>query len=121
MHAHTIWRPLESLTDEEVKLLDTITKKLGTPASSALPDTPQNQTESKPAIEVAVERPVAEQPAERLESRERPESVFQVPASDGEDELGSQEREPRSIMEALNRPTREPMQIGESLGNWRRR
>lgn len=52
VHAHTVWRPLASLSDEEVKLLDTITKKLTGPASKALPDTHGNQPESTPAIEV---------------------------------------------------------------------
>src|SRR5262249_46185345 len=39
------------LTDEEVRLLDTITKKLTAPVSNASPDALQNQIESKPAIE----------------------------------------------------------------------
>jgi hypothetical protein len=30
------------------------------------------------------------------------------------------EQPPRTIFEALNRPTRDPMQIGESFGSWRR-
>lgn len=118
LHAHTIWRPLESLTDEEIRLLDTITKKLTAPVSSASPDTPGIQTESKPAIEAAI---VESQPIPVPDSREparRPESMVQVSASDGEVMLESQE--PRSIMEALNRPTREPICLGESLGNWRR-
>jgi hypothetical protein len=52
LHAHTIWRPLETLTDEELRLLDSVTKKLSAPvASDAPPDSPQNQIESKPAIE----------------------------------------------------------------------
>jgi hypothetical protein len=56
LHAHA-WRPLASLTDEEVALLDTITKKLTAPATQVLnasPDAHQNQTESKPAIEAEV-------------------------------------------------------------------
>jgi hypothetical protein len=124
VHAHTVWRPLASLTDEEVKLLDTITNKLTAPVSNASPNAPQNQTESKPAIEVVgldVERRITRQ--EVVESRERaqhPERVVQVSAGDGEVVLESQEREPRSIMDALTKPTREPMQIGESFGGWRR-
>ena len=54
LHAHTIWRPLETLTDEELRLLDSVTKKLTAPVSDASPDTPQNQMESKPAIEAEV-------------------------------------------------------------------
>jgi hypothetical protein len=47
-----VWRPLESLTDEEIQLLDSITKKMSGQANvNALPDARQNQTESKPAIE----------------------------------------------------------------------
>jgi hypothetical protein len=56
LHAHTVWRPLAELTDDEVRMLDTITKKLTTPASSALPDASQNQIESKPAIEATIEQ-----------------------------------------------------------------
>jgi len=51
-HLHTAWRPLADLSDEEMRLLDTITKKLTAPVSNALPDGPHNQIESKPAIEV---------------------------------------------------------------------
>jgi hypothetical protein len=55
LHAHTAWRPLASLSDEEVQALDTITKKLSAPVSSnTSPDAPQNQIESKPAIEAEV-------------------------------------------------------------------
>jgi hypothetical protein len=50
LHAHMAWRPLASLSDEEVQQLDAITKKLVAPSSNASPDTPQNQIESKPAI-----------------------------------------------------------------------
>jgi hypothetical protein len=50
IHGHTDWRPLEQLSDTEVELLDSITKKLTTPANASQ-DGPQNQTESKPAIE----------------------------------------------------------------------
>jgi hypothetical protein len=46
LHAHTVWRPLETLSDEELRLLDSVTKKLSAP-----PDGQQNQIESKPAIE----------------------------------------------------------------------
>lgn len=52
LHAHTIWRPLETLTDEELRLLESIYKKTSAPAvSNASPDAHQNQIESKPAIE----------------------------------------------------------------------
>jgi len=55
LHAHTIWRPLAALSDEEVQLLDAITKKLTAPAvSNTSQDGPQNQIESKPAIEAEV-------------------------------------------------------------------
>ena len=53
LHAHA-WRPLASLSDEEVALLDAITKKLTAPVSNALPDGPQNQTNSNRAIEADV-------------------------------------------------------------------
>jgi hypothetical protein len=51
IHAHTNWRPLENLTDEEFLLLDSITKKLNPSAdlSDASQDGSQNQIESKPA------------------------------------------------------------------------
>jgi hypothetical protein len=57
VHAHTVWRPLADLTDDEMAFLDKVTKKLSAPAASeASPDGPQNQIESKPAIEaVAME------------------------------------------------------------------
>ncbi len=52
IHAHGLWRPLENLTDEEILLLDSITKKLNPPAVlDASQDGPHNQIESKPAIE----------------------------------------------------------------------
>jgi len=55
IHAHTVWRPLANLSDDEMHALDAITKKLTAPAASeALPDSPHNQTESKPAIEAEV-------------------------------------------------------------------
>jgi hypothetical protein len=48
MHAHTVYRDplLASLSDEELKALDGLTKKLALPA----PDGPRNQTESNTAI-----------------------------------------------------------------------
>jgi hypothetical protein len=52
VHAHTAWRPLASLSDEEVLQLDAITRKLVAPASNVSPassDAPHNQIESKPA------------------------------------------------------------------------
>ena len=60
VHAHTAWRPLASLSDEEVQMLDKLTKKLSTPASNASPDAHQNQIESKPALEAEV---VASEPS----------------------------------------------------------
>ena len=54
LHAHTIWRPLETLTDDELRLLDSVTKKLTTPVSDASPNASQNQIESIPAIEAEV-------------------------------------------------------------------
>lgn len=57
LHAHTVWRPLASLSDEEVTLLDAITRKLTAPASNALPDTPQNQPESRLAIDLGTSLP----------------------------------------------------------------
>jgi hypothetical protein len=51
LHAHTVWRPLSALNDEEIALLDKLTKKLSAPASNASPDAHQNQIESKPALE----------------------------------------------------------------------
>ena len=48
VHAHTVWRPLSALNDEEIALLDKLTKKLATPVSNASPDAHQNQIESKP-------------------------------------------------------------------------
>jgi hypothetical protein len=59
VHAHRVWRPLESLTDEEVRLFDSITKKLNRPAVlDASQDGPQNQIESKPAIETGAGCPL---------------------------------------------------------------
>jgi hypothetical protein len=54
LHAHTVWRPLSALNDEEIALLDKLTKKLSAPASDTSPDAPQNQIESNRAIEVEV-------------------------------------------------------------------
>jgi len=48
LHGH-IWRPLAHLSDEEVAMLDKLTKKLAAPDPNASPDGPQNQI--KPAIE----------------------------------------------------------------------
>jgi len=50
LHAHTVYRDpkLAALSNEELAALDALTRKLALPA----PDTPQNQIESKPAIEV---------------------------------------------------------------------
>jgi hypothetical protein len=53
VHAH-VWRPLSALNDEEIALLDKLTKKLSAPASDASPDAHQNQIESKPALEAEV-------------------------------------------------------------------
>jgi hypothetical protein len=58
VHAHTVWRPLSALNDEEIALLDKLTKKLSAPApvsnpaSNTSPDAHQNQIESNRAIEV---------------------------------------------------------------------
>ena len=52
LHAHTIWRPLETLTDDEVALLDKLTRKLSQPVLDASPNASQNQTESNTAGEV---------------------------------------------------------------------
>jgi len=57
LHAHATWRPLSCLTDEEVRLLDSISKKL-LPATPAQ-DGPHNQIESTTAIEGDCERPDA--------------------------------------------------------------
>jgi len=46
LHAHAIFRPLADLTDEELRLLDTITKKLTSPAGSESSDRPQPEGES---------------------------------------------------------------------------
>jgi hypothetical protein len=49
LHAHTAYRDpkLAALSQEELQALDALTRKLALPA----PDGPQNQIESKPAIE----------------------------------------------------------------------
>lgn len=49
LHAHTVYRDprLAGLSDEELRALDTVTRKLALPS----PDGPQNQIESIPAIE----------------------------------------------------------------------
>ena len=55
VHAHTDWRPLSSLTDAEVALLDSITKKLlPAPATDATQNGPGFQVESSTAIEAEV-------------------------------------------------------------------
>jgi hypothetical protein len=67
-HAHTIWRPLASLSDEEVQALDAITKKLtapATPTSDASQNAHQNQIESKPALEAEVMESEASDPTSR--------------------------------------------------------
>ena len=48
LHAHA-WRPLASLSDEEVALLDKLTRKLSQPVLDASPNGHQNQIESKQA------------------------------------------------------------------------
>ena len=54
LHAHGLWRPLENLTEEEMLLLGSITKKLNPPAVvDVAQDGPHSQIESKPAIEAA--------------------------------------------------------------------
>ena len=57
MHAHTVWRPLSSLKDDEIALLDKLTRKLSAPTSDASQNGPQNQIESKPAIEAEIVDP----------------------------------------------------------------
>ena len=55
VHAHTAWRPLEKHSDDEVRLLDKISRKMADPPGSNAPqDGPQNQIESKPAIEAEI-------------------------------------------------------------------
>lgn len=54
IHAHAGWGSLSHLSDEEMDLLDKLTKKLAAPVSNASPDGPQNQIESKPAIEAEI-------------------------------------------------------------------
>ena len=53
LHAHA-WRPLASLSDEEVALVDKLTRKLSQPVLNASPNAPLNQIESKLAIEAEV-------------------------------------------------------------------
>jgi hypothetical protein len=45
---------MASLSDEEVQMLDKLTRKLAAPVLDASPDAPQNQIKSKPAIEAEV-------------------------------------------------------------------
>jgi hypothetical protein len=54
VHAHTAYRDprLAALSQEEIQQLDAITRKLLLPAPDAAQDGPQNQIESKRAIEV---------------------------------------------------------------------
>ena len=54
-HAH-VWRPLAdyNLTDEQLRVIAEVQKKMLPAVSNASPDAPQNQTESKPAIEAEI-------------------------------------------------------------------
>jgi hypothetical protein len=54
VHAHTAWRPLASLNDDEVEMLDKLTRKLSQPVPDTSQDAHQNQIESKPAIEAEI-------------------------------------------------------------------
>ena len=54
LHAHAAWRPLASLSDDEMEMLDKLTKKLAGPVLHASPNAPQNHTESNTAIEAEV-------------------------------------------------------------------
>ena len=67
LHAHT----LATLTDHDVQMLDAITKKLTAPASNA----PQNQIESKPAIEAEVVESGSRKPVESPLNGKRPKPV----------------------------------------------
>ena len=69
LHAHTVYRDpkLASLSQEELQALDALTRKLALPA----PDGPQNQIESKPAIEVVE---VASEAGEASEMRQNDEA-----------------------------------------------
>lgn len=51
LHAHAAWRPLASLSDDEMEMLDKLTKKLAGPVIDVAQDGPGNQIESKPAME----------------------------------------------------------------------
>ncbi len=53
VHAHTAWRPLASLNDDEVEMLDKLTRKLSQPVLDASPNGPHNQSNSKPCIEAS--------------------------------------------------------------------
>jgi hypothetical protein len=57
VHAHTVWRSLSALNDEEIALLDKLTKKLSAPSSDASPDAHQNQIESKTSLEAEMMAP----------------------------------------------------------------
>jgi len=54
LHAHTAWRPLSTLSDAEIKQLDTITKKLLVAPPTTSQDAHQNQIESNRALEAEV-------------------------------------------------------------------
>jgi hypothetical protein len=53
LHAHA-WRPLASLDDDEVAMLDKLTRKLSQPVADSSQNAHQNQIESKPALEAEV-------------------------------------------------------------------
>jgi len=53
IHAHTDWRPLAELSDDELQLIDKINKKLITPVNFSQ-DGPHNQVNSSLAIEAEV-------------------------------------------------------------------
>lgn len=61
LHSHTVWRPLATLSNDEIEQLDAISKKL-----NGLPDSPQNQIESEPDIETTetvIDAEIGENPA----------------------------------------------------------
>jgi hypothetical protein len=55
VHAHMGWGSLSHLSDEDMDLLDKLTRKLAAPVLDASPNVPQNQIESEPAIEAEVD------------------------------------------------------------------
>lgn len=67
-------------------------------------------------LQDASERAKALKTAEPIKQEQSEQEQIELP----EQLAIGRERKPQSIMEARNRPTREPMCIGESLGNWRR-